>query len=57
MEVMRIPISGHPKLIKTGNGGEMGCHIWKAIYEINNSAGKINQPVKFINSRLMKRNT
>lgn len=56
MEVMRIPASERSKLIKMGNWGEIGHPIWKAIYEINNSGGKINQPAKFIISRLMKRN-
>lgn len=56
MEVMRIPVGERFKLIKMGNWGEIGHPIWKAIYEINNSGGKINQPAKFIISRLMKRN-
>lgn len=57
LTALYIPASEHPKLIRMGNWGAIGHPIWKAIYEINNSGGRINQPAKFIVSRLMKRNS
>ena len=56
LSALYIPAAERPRLVRLGNWGEIGHPIWKAIYEINNSGGRINQPAKFITSRLMKRN-
>ena len=52
---LHIPATERSRLIRMGNWGAIGHPIWKAIYEINNSGGRINQPAKFIISRLIKR--
>ena len=55
LDGLHIPVADRPKLIRMGNWGAIGHPIWKAIYEVNNSGGRITQPAKFIYSRLMKR--
>lgn len=50
-----IPVTDRSRLIRMGNWGAIGHPIWKAIYDINNSGGRINQPAKFIIAKLMKR--
>lgn len=55
LTALYIPVTERSNLIKMGNWGAIGHPIWKAIYEINNSGGRINQPAKFIISRLVKR--
>lgn len=55
LDGLHIPVADRPKLVKLGNWGAIGHPIWKAIYEVNNSGGRITQPAKFIYARLMKK--
>ena len=55
LDGLHIPVADRPKLVKLGDWGAIGHPIWKAIYEINNSGGRITQPAKFIYARLMKK--
>ncbi|MDR1883715.1 MAG: hypothetical protein LBR26_13165 [Prevotella sp.] len=40
------------RIVKLSNYGKIGHPVWKALAEITESKGKINQPVKFILSRI-----
>lgn len=42
------------KLVAISNYGEIGHPVWGLIAEVRNSNGKINQPVRFIISKLFK---
>lgn len=55
LDGLHIPVADRLKLVKLGNWGAIGHPIWKAIYEVNNSGGRITQPAKFIYARLMKK--
>ncbi|WP_455672152.1 DUF4373 domain-containing protein [Phocaeicola sp.] len=52
---IRVEPQDRQRLMKLGNWGEVGHPIWKAIYEINNSGGRILQPARFIVAKLMKK--
>lgn len=54
LQRFRLEVKDINAILRMSNFGEVGDPVWQAIYEINNSAGRIKQPVKYIYSVINK---